>query len=187
MERQAPKMTIRIRVATIEDAGPLAHISEKTFRASYAKFNAPEDMNAYCAETFGKAQQTSEILHPAKTTLLLENRGVLSGFAQICWHKAPNCALQASSPSEVRRFYLEQNLHGTGAAQTLMNSVFKEAQKTETDVLWLGVWMQNFKALAFYRKYGFIEVGEHTFQLGADRQTDLILSTHLKSRAPDSP
>ena len=68
-----------------------------------------------------------------------------------------------------------------------LSQQLKEAQKTETDVLWLGVWTQNFKALAFYRKYGFIEVGEHTFQLGADRQTDLILSTHLKSRAPDSP
>ena len=95
MERQAPKMTIRIRVATIEDAGPLAHISEKTFRASYAKFNAPEDMNAYCAETFGKAQQTSEILHPAKTTLLLENKGC---FERVCANLlAQSPKLRASS------------------------------------------------------------------------------------------
>ena len=60
-----------------------------------------------------------------------------------------------------------------------MTSVFEEAKKTETDVLWLGVWEQNFRALGFYRQQGFLAVGEHTFQLGADRQRDLIVATHL--------
>ena len=68
---------------------------------------------------------------------------------------------------------------GTSFSQALMASVFEEAKKTDTDVLWLGVWEQNFRALAFYRQQGFLAVGEHTFQLGADRQRDLIVATRL--------
>lgn len=31
------------------------------------------------------------------------------------------------------------------------------------------------RALSFYRKYGFVEVGEHVFVLGSDPQRDLVL------------
>ncbi len=169
----------RVRVATIDDADDLAKIAEHTFRESYTSVNSAADMNAHCTQYFGRAQQSSEILDQTQTILLLERDDLLGGFAQLCWHKAPSCDIQAKWPSEILRFYLDQPLHGTGAAQALMTSVFEEAKKTETDVLWLGVWEQNFRALGFYRQQGFLAVGEHTFQLGADRQRDLIVATHL--------
>ena len=168
-----------LRVATIEDAGHLTKIAEKTFRDTYASANSAEDMNTYCTQHFNREQQALEILDQAKTTLLLERDGLLSGFAQLCWHKAPSCEVRAKAPSEILRFYLEQQVHGTGAAQALMNSVIEEAKKTDTDVLWLGVWAQNLRALAFYRKQGFVEIGEQSFQLGADHQRDLIMVTEL--------
>ena len=169
----------RVRVATIDDADDLAKIAEHTFRESYTSVNSAADMNAHCTQYFGRAQQSSEILDQTQTILLLERDDLLGGFAQLCWHKAPSCDVQAKWPSEILRFYLDQPLHGTGAAQMLMKSVFVEAIKTDTDLLWLGVWEQNFRALAFYRQQGFLAVGEHTFQLGADRQRDLILATAL--------
>ena len=169
----------RVRVATIDDADDLAKIAEHTFRESYTSVNSAADMNAHCTQYFGRAQQSSEILDQTQTILLLERDDLLGGFAQLCWHKAPSCDIQAKWPSEILRFYLGEQLHGTGAAQTLMNSVLDDAKKTDTDVLWLGVWEHNFRALAFYRKQGFVEVGEHTFQLGTDRQRDLIMVTTL--------
>jgi len=44
-----------------------------------------------------------------------------------------------------------------------------------SDVAWLGVWERNPKAIAFYRKFAFQEVGEHVFQLGNDAQRDLVM------------
>ena len=176
---KASKAITRVRVATIDDVDDLAKIAEKTFRDAYTSVNSAADMNAHCTQYFGRAQQSLEILDQTQTILLLERDGRLGGFAQLCWHKAPSCDIQAKWPSELLRFYLDQPLHGTGAAQALMQSVFEEAKKTLTDVLWLGVWEKNFRALAFYRHQSFLEVGEHTFQLGADRQRDLILATAL--------
>ena len=45
--------------------------------------------------------------------------------------------------------------------------------------MWLGVWEENHRANAFYRKHGYAEVGEHVFMLGADAQRDLILAKIL--------
>jgi diamine N-acetyltransferase len=41
--------------------------------------------------------------------------------------------------------------------------------------LWLGVWERNPRAIAFYAKSGFSEVGIHDFLVGTDRQTDRVL------------
>jgi len=41
--------------------------------------------------------------------------------------------------------------------------------------LWLGVWERNPRAIAFYKKVGFVDRGSHEFLVGSDRQTDRVL------------
>jgi ribosomal protein S18 acetylase RimI-like enzyme len=41
------------------------------------------------------------------------------------------------------------------------------------------VWEHNPKAIAFYRKFGFETVGDHTFMLGLDRQRDIVMALKL--------
>ena len=57
----------------------------------------------------------------------------------------------------------------------LMQACLDEAAKQGCDTIWLDVWEQNVRARAFYRKWGFVEVGTQLFQLGSDLQHDLIL------------
>ncbi|MDQ2855211.1 MAG: GNAT family N-acetyltransferase, partial [Acidobacteriota bacterium] len=45
--------------------------------------------------------------------------------------------------------------------------------------LWLGVWEHNGRARAFYRKWKFVEFGEHIFQLGEDPQNDILMARDL--------
>jgi len=51
----------------------------------------------------------------------------------------------------------------------------KEGFKT----VWLGVWEHNPKAIAFYEKWGFEKFGAHSFMLGTDAQTDLLMKKNL--------
>ncbi len=45
--------------------------------------------------------------------------------------------------------------------------------------MWLGVWEYNPRAQRFYERNGFRQVGKHTFQLGSDPQTDLLMQKEL--------
>ena len=56
-----------------------------------------------------------------------------------------------------------------------MQAAIDEAQRRGHDTLWLGVWEHNPRARAFYRKWGFVEVGTHIFVLGSDPQTDILM------------
>ena len=57
-----------------------------------------------------------------------------------------------------------------------MTACLEEAGKRGCDVIWLDVWEENPRAIAFYRKWGFEKAGEQGFQLGDDLQTDWIMS-----------
>ena len=60
-----------------------------------------------------------------------------------------------------------------------MERALEIARKGGHDILWLGVWERNFRAQAFYQKYGFTRVGSHGFRLGTDEQVDWVLARPL--------
>ena len=68
---------------------------------------------------------------------------------------------------------------GSGAGAALMRELLRAARGAGHDTIWLGVWEQNYRAIAFYRKWGFETVGEHIFQVGDDPQNDILMSLRL--------
>lgn len=171
-------MTAAIRAAGVADAPWLAALAERTFRETYAAENTPENMERYVAEHFGAARQAHELDDPALRTLVAEVNGAAAGYAQLAWSPAPPCVVGAK-PIEITRFYVDRPWHGTGLAQSLMAALLRDAAAAGAGTAWLGVWERNPRAIAFYRKSGFIEVGTHTFLLGADPQRDLVLARSL--------
>jgi diamine N-acetyltransferase len=56
-----------------------------------------------------------------------------------------------------------------------MDAALDDATKRRANGVWLGVWENNPRALRFYAKFGFVEVGEHRFHVGSDAQRDLLM------------
>ena len=87
------------------------------------------------------------------------------------------CAGPAALPEAVLQRAQGELLdwHGKGLAQALMDACIGELRRQNADAVWLGVWEHNPRAIAFYRKCGFTEVGEHVFVLGEDPQRDVVM------------
>ena len=102
---------------------------------------------------------------------------------QLCRKRVPPC-VGGERPVEIYRFYVARSAHGTGVAQRLMSTAFEQAREWSADVVWLGVWEHNPRAMKFYRKFGFADVGRIDFFVGPDRQTDRVYVLPLAD-APD--
>ncbi|MET0320433.1 MAG: GNAT family N-acetyltransferase, partial [Duganella sp.] len=127
-----------------------------------------------------------EIANPSMCTLVCEQHGQLMAFAQLRWGKLlPGVA--AASAGEILRFYVARGWHGQGIAQALMAACLEAVAQRGSDVVWLGVWERNARALAFYRKFGFEPVGEHTFMVGSDPQRDVIMARRMDALRHASP
>jgi diamine N-acetyltransferase len=158
----APPAGLRIRRATLADAELISTLGAETFVTSFGAQNTPENL--------------------AVTYLIAELSGRVAGYAQVREGGAPQC-VTGVSPVEVRRFYVLPDFHGTGLAQALMNACADEARRRGGRTLWLGVWDRNPRAIRFYTKWGFEDVGGQTFMLGDDPQNDRVLARSLEDRA----
>ncbi len=176
---------LTLRYAQRDDAAALAAIAERTFRDTFSAITPAEDMDLHCRTTYTTAIQAAEIANPELVTWLAEDDGTLAGFAQ--WRRShPHRCVVGERPSELNRIYCLREWHGRGVAGLLMREVLGRAAASASDCVWLGVWEQNARAIAFYGKFGFVEVGEHIFQVGRDMQRDLIMSRPITGAARHS-
>jgi ribosomal protein S18 acetylase RimI-like enzyme len=60
-----------------------------------------------------------------------------------------------------------------------MQSCIAIAKQKAKEVVWLGVWEKNQRAIDFYLKFGFEKFGECDFLLGDDVQRDWLMKKHL--------
>lgn len=169
-------MTVLIRRAFPSDAAALAELGRRTFLDAFASANKPEDIDAYVTRTYGETQQRAEIEHPDGVTLVIEDDGRLIAYAQL------RRASSEHGEVELARFYVDQGHHGKGVARTLMDASIDAARDLGATQYWLGVWEHNPRAIRFYEKCGFRDVGSHPFLLGSDLQTDRLMTFVIPPR-----
>lgn len=169
---------IKIRNAIPTDAKTLAQLAESTFRDTFTEQNTEVDMNEHCLSTYGEDIQLQEISDPVFHTIVAEEVDQMIGYAQLRWGEKPDC-ISSNSAGEIQRLYIKRAFHGTGLANELMSICLSVLRERGSDIAWLGVWEENPRAIAFYKKNGFKEVGSHVFVVGSDPQRDIILECEL--------
>lgn len=167
-------LPLSIRLAGPDDAAAVGAFGERSFRETFGPDNRPEDMDAYCRATYGLERQRAELVAPDRITLLAEVDGALAGYAQLRDGPVP-AYVTGPDPIELLRFYVDRRWHGQGIAAGLMEQTVSQARRRGRRTLFLAVWERNPRAIAFYRKQGFRDVGAQPFQLGQDVQTDRVM------------
>lgn len=165
---------VTIRQATSADLDLVCAISSATFYETFKESNTAEDMNKYLFEHFSPAQIQKEIDNPDSIFYLAFVNDVAMGYLKLNTGKAQTEA-QDLNALEIERIYVSQNAQGLGIGRSLLETALNELKIKDYAYLWLGVWENNYKALRFYEKNGFVAFGEHTFVLGDDPQRDILM------------
>jgi GNAT superfamily N-acetyltransferase len=177
--------TIHIRRGMASDAPALSAFAARTFAEAFGADNRPEDMQAHLASSYTIPRQTTELIDPDIATLLAFQAETLRAYAQVRRHQPPPCVTQAQ-PIELYRFYVDRPAQGQGVAQLLMAAVHGAARAFGGQHLWLSVWEQNPRGIAFYKKEGFVDVGRKDFYVGPDRQSDRVLVAAVRPLKADA-
>lgn len=78
---------------------------------------------------------------------------------------------------ELKKIYLLSRFHGSGIAQRLLAAALDGAQGMRR--LLLGVKADNHRAIAFYTKQGFRQIGTRRFDVGGTFYDDVVLARDL--------
>ena len=168
----------------VGDAAKLAEFAARTFADTFASDNNPEDLQTHLETNYGIEQQSAELTDPNVTTVLARLDGALMAYAQVRQSAPPPCVTHAS-PIELHRFYVDRKAHGTGLASSLMLEVHRAVHEFGGRHIWLGVWERNARAMAFYRKARFVDVGSQFYMVGPDKQVDRVLVATVSLESPD--
>ena len=80
---------------------------------------------------------------------------------------------------ELERIYILKEFQGAGLGKDLLDYTISIAIEHGKKYIWLGVWEHNERAKRFYQKNGFYRIGEHSFVVGDDAQTDFVMRKDL--------
>jgi ribosomal protein S18 acetylase RimI-like enzyme len=167
-----------IRYATKDDAVLIADISRQTFYDTFVADNSKEDMDKFLNEQFTRGKLIMEVGTPENIFLLAYHDKEIAGYVKLRDARKPETLKELSS-LEIARIYTLKNFIGKGVGKILMQACIEIAKQKQKQVLWLGVWERNERAIAFYKKWGFEKFGECDFLLGNDVQHDWLMKKEL--------
>ena len=160
---------MNIRPVITTDIALLQAIGKQTFYETFADTNTPEDMEQYLTTSFGTAKIQQELSNPDSLFFFAEEENEVIGYLKLNFASAQT-EPQDPNAMEIERIYVLKEFHGSGVGQALYQKV---------SYVWLGVWEKNERALRFYQKNGFVAFDAHTFVLGSDAQTDILMKLSM--------
>lgn len=164
--------------ADVTDAEMLTELSITTFVEAFAADNRKEDMDKYIADEMNVRKLTEELGERDNRFFIARLNGDVAGYAKIRTLKKPP-QLQDKRAVELERIYVVKKYHDKKIGAALMNVCLDYALSNHFEIMWLGVWEHNYRAVNFYKKFGFEFFGSHEFKLGDDIQTDQLMKKEL--------
>lgn len=171
-------MGIVIRRAQKTEAALIADMSRQTFYDSFAADNTKEDMDKFMSEQFRRDDLIKEVEMEDGIFFLAYDEERPVGYVRLRdgeYFKE----FGDKTSIEIVRIYAVQSAIGKGVGRALMNKCIETAEELNREIIWLGVWEHNKRAIDFYTKSGFEKFGQHDFVLGKDVQTDLLMKKQL--------
>ncbi|PIF45865.1 ribosomal protein S18 acetylase RimI-like enzyme [Chryseobacterium sp. 52] len=169
---------IMITKASADDLEIIQDVGKQTFSETFAESNSEEAMKKYLEESFSTEKVRSELNHPDSYFFIAWEEDIPVGYLKLNTGSAQT-EMQDEVSIEIERIYVKKSHHGQKVGQILYDKALETALNLNKSYLWLGVWEQNLRAVNFYKKNGFEEFGSHTFRLGDDEQTDLMMKKVL--------
>jgi len=168
-------MNLTIRTCTLADVILLRDVSVETFKDTFEHQNSPENMKAYLDKAFDPAKLQKELSTAASEFYFIYSDSEVAGYLKLNADAAQSEEMGHES-LEIERIYVRSKFQKMGIGKALMNRALEVAIERGKKKVWLGVWEKNENAIAFYNKLGFVQTGAHSFYMGDEEQTDLILT-----------
>lgn len=155
---------IDIQKATVKDAELIAQLGKQTFYESHGHSASEADIDTFVSKYYTTKVVAKEFDNPNIEYNLIKYNDTVVGFSKI-EISSPDKNIREQNVTKLARIYLLKEYYGQNLGATLFNFNI-ELSKTKNDKgIWLHVWVENEKAVRFYKKNGFKIVGEHDYEI----------------------
>jgi len=170
---------IQIVPVQVSDADKLLELSLSTFLDFFGPpVNEQKNIDAYASVAFTPEKVLLELNNPDSKFYFAKDGDGVAGYLKLNFNSALN-EFKDPDAVEIERIYVSQAHHKKQIGSQLINFAIDIALDKNLNYIWLGVWNQNYRAIAFYERNGFSVIDSHDFVLGDDVHTDLLMKREL--------
>jgi len=150
------------RNATRDDALCISVLAAHVFVHTYATFGIREAIAREVTEELSTSAMAALLANPDVRFIVAEVANHLVGFVQLKLH-AENTAVASHNAVEVVRLYVLERFASSGVGTGLLAKAEALAAAHGGQHTWLTTWVGNTRALAFYLRRGYTELGPTTY------------------------
>lgn len=169
---------ILIQPPRLTDVSALSSLARRVFVNTYGRAIPNEVLVRYLEKAFSIEQLSADAQDKDAQILLAWQQDTLAGFSRL-EPNAPPAPVSSESAIELSKLYVADEFQRQGVGTKLMEHSIGRAIRLGYKFLWLFVWEQNARAIAFYKKCGFDAVGSHDLYIGEALFKDLVMQKRL--------
>ncbi|MET2985312.1 GNAT family N-acetyltransferase [Aureibaculum conchae] len=174
---------IKIETAKAEDTAILALLGRLTFAESHGQYiEDKNDLLKYLDENFSVSTMKQKIKDPKNRFYIVYADGLPVGYAKIVIN-AKNEYVTSKNNCRLQRIFILNDFIPLKIGQQLLTFVEEQAKALQLDTMWLTVYIKNKRAIRFYEKSEFKNVGELNFIVSGKAYDNIVFSKKINELA----
>lgn len=158
-------MTSIIR-ATIEHSSIILNIGKQAWVDAHGHSASKEDIDTYLSKNYTEGAIIDQLSNDNNLYHIIFHNNQPAGFSKVILNK-PNTNVTAQDISVLDRIYLLNSFQGLKLGSKLLAFNIDLAKENAQSGIWLAAWIENKKAISFYKKRGFEIVGKYDFPISS--------------------
>lgn len=159
---------LAIKIAKPEEAPIIALLARVSFAETFRElFEDKSDLVKYLDQTFDVAKIEKGISKPNNLFVIAYFNGLPVGYGKLKY-ESPSDFVPFSQLGQLQKLYVLKDFLSQKIGSQLQDFLFDKARENGLEKIWLSVLDSNARAIRFYQKNGFEQIGKFQFQIGKE-------------------
>ncbi|BAO76739.1 GNAT family N-acetyltransferase [Winogradskyella sp. PG-2] len=170
---------IKIKQAQEADIDVLALLARLTWAESHGHYiEDKNDLLKYLNKNFSVSKTTQDINNPKQIFYIVYVNDLPVGYAKLILN-AENESVVSQNNCRLERIFILNDFIPLKIGKQLLHFVEEEAKKLLLDTIWLTVYIKNSRAIRFYEKNEFKNVGDINFIVSGKAYENIVFSKKI--------
>ncbi len=170
---------IKIKIAKEADAAMLSDLGKTTYVESHGQFIKNEnDLIKYIDEAFSVSKTKQDLNNTKHLFYIIYADDLPVGYAKLVVG-AMHESVASQNNCRLERIYILNEFIPLKIGQQLLTFVEEKAKALQLDTMWLSVYIKNKRAIRFYERNEFKNVGELNFLVNGKEYENIVFSKKI--------
>ncbi len=170
---------VSIQIAKEEDAVVLALLGRVTWAESHGDYI--EDKNnlvQYLDKNFSVSKMKQDLNNANNLFYIVYVDDLPAGYAKLVVN-SKNDSVASQNNCQLERIFIQKEFIPLKIGQQLLTFVQEKAKAIQLDTMWLSVYIKNYRAIRFYERNEFKNVGELNFLVNGKAYDNIVFSKRI--------